>query len=155
MNLNGFWDDNLGLPTVDLGADTTDSGGVLDPRDAMAQGTAVTPADTSILDARDAIAQGTGTVPTVVDTGSSSDWSFKDIISTGRGVLQDLLKYKATQVPGGPTLYTRIDPRTGLPVYGGGAVTLNNSALTDNLPLLVIGGGLLVLALGGKSKRRK
>lgn len=131
-NINGiagFWDENLEVPTVYLD-----------------------PVEEPILDARDAWAQGTGTPDAA--TSSISDLSFRDILDVGRGVLQDITKYRAQTLPNGSRIYTTIDPLTGRRVMGTGTLTLQQQSLSTFIqqygPMLLLGGvALMVLSSSG------
>lgn len=147
----GFWDDNLDVPTVDLSS----SSGVYDAADAWAQGTGTPPVDTTILDANDAWAQNGGApVFSAGDTTSSgSSWSFSDLLHTGTGIAQELLRYRTATLPGGQRIYTRVDPYTGQAVTGGRTVMLPAGGAMDFIrqnavPLALLAGAAVLLANG-------
>lgn len=146
MNLNGMgdWIDDW----MSDGAPVDES--VLDARDALAQGTA----DAPIYDARDAWASGVS-VPSVQTMTTSNDWSFSDLIKNAGSVVKLVTDYQRQTVPGGGTIYTRIDPRTGMPITGGQAVMVGTGGIGASIanafknPMVVaaaVGVGVLLLA---------
>jgi len=128
-HLNGFWDDNLEVPTI-----------YLDPVE-----------EPVIYDARDAWAQSSAPI-----VASSGDWNFNDLLKAGTAIAQEAIRYQTATLPDGQRIYTRIDPITGRPIYGGRTVTVDSGGIgTDiaqfvnqNMPLLLIAGaGLLLLSM--------
>lgn len=128
--LNGFWDDNLEVPTIDL--DPVEEPLIYDARDAWAQtGAPVAPSD---------------------------DWSFNKILKTAGAIAQEAIRYQAASLPDGQRIYTRIDPITGRPIYGGRTVTVGSGGIgadiaqfvNQNMPLLLVAGAVVLLSLKGK-----
>jgi hypothetical protein len=112
---------------------------VYDPRDAMAQGTAVAPIDTTIYDANDARAAGTGGDLPSMSPASSGGFSLQDLVNAGSSLWRTVTGYQTTTLPGGSTIYTR----TGQPAAPAGSGNM--------LALLAIG-GLALYALSRKKR---
>lgn len=107
-----------------------------------------------VYDARDAWAQsGYAVAPDSI----SDSWSFNDILKAGTQIASEVLKYKPTELPGGGTIYSRVDPITGKVSTGGR--TIMPTGLSDffkNNAMVVGFAGVAILLLmnSGTKKRR-
>jgi hypothetical protein len=84
-------------------------------------------------------------------TTSGSSW-LTDLIKGAGTVATEVAKYKKATLPNGASIYTRIDPRTGLPIANQYTVAGSGVSgfISQNLPLILIGGVAIYFLTRGK-----
>lgn len=94
----------------------------------------------------------TSTLEQGAGTGAAGNWSWADLVKGVGTVATEVAKYKAVTLANGSRIYQRIDPATGLPIANTYTATPGSlsAMLSQNMPLLLLGGAVLFFALKGK-----
>ncbi len=86
-------------------------------------------------------------VEPVATVSEGSGWTFDSLLKDASSVVKLVTDYQRQQLPGGGTVYATIDPRTGLPIYGGSTIAPPSSVaqfVKANMGILALAGiGLL------------